>query len=85
LQGRLKDLKADLNEIATMERQAVAEELDRAEERLLLAEKDGIREAYLSGIISERVMKNLLKRVDSKLFDLEAAAEKHPTANGKEQ
>ena len=81
LQDRLKDLKVDLDEIADREQEAVAEELDRAEERLLHAEKDGIREAYLCGIISERVMKKLLSRVDDRLFALETAREKHPTAN----
>lgn len=84
LQDRLKDLKVDLHEVAAIEKEAVAEELDRAEERLLHAEKDGIREAYLSGIISEGVMKKLLSSVDDRLFALETAAEKHPTSNGKE-
>jgi CPA1 family monovalent cation:H+ antiporter len=84
LQDRLKDLKVDLHEVAAIEQEAVAEELDRAEERLLHAEKDGIREAYLSGIISEGVMKKLLSSVDDRLFALETAAEKHPTSNGKE-
>jgi CPA1 family monovalent cation:H+ antiporter len=84
LQDRLKDLRVDLHEIAAIEREAVAEELDRAEERLLHAEKDGIREAYLAGIISERVMKKLLSSVDDRLFALETAAEKQPNSNGTE-
>jgi len=84
LQDRLRDLKIDLHEIAAIEREAVAEELDRAEERLLHAEKDGIREAYLSGIISERVMKKLLSGVDDRLFALEKGAERHPASHGKE-
>ena len=81
LQNRLKDLKVDLHEIAEIEREAVAEELDRAEERLLHAEKNGIREAYLSGIISEGVMKKLLSSVDDRLFALETATKEHPTSN----
>ena len=84
LQGRLKDLKVALHEIAAIEREAVAEELGQAEERLLQAEKDGIREAYLSGIISERVMRRLLSGVADRLFALEAAAEDNPTSNGEE-
>jgi CPA1 family monovalent cation:H+ antiporter len=84
LQDRLKDLKADLHEVAAVEQKAVTEELHRAEERLLHAEKDGIREAYLSGIISERVMKKLLSSVDDRLFALETATEKHAAPNGKE-
>ena len=84
LQDRLKDLKIGLGEIAALEREAVAEELERAEERLLHAEKDGIREAYLSGIISERVMKKLLSSVDDRLFALETATEEHPTTDGQE-
>ena len=84
LQDRLEDLRVDLHEIAGIEREAVAEELDRAQERLLHAEKDGIREAYLSGIISERVMKKLLSSVDARLFDLEATVRNQPTSTEKE-
>ena len=84
LQDRLEGLKVDLHEIAAIEREAVAEELGQAEERLLQAEKDGIREAYLSGIISERVMRRLLSGVADRLFALEAAAEDNPTSNGEE-
>ena len=84
LQDRLEGLKVDLHEIAAIEREAVAEELNRAQERLLHAEKDGIREAYLSGIISEKVMKKLLSSVDARLFALEAAVDNPPTSLGKE-
>jgi CPA1 family monovalent cation:H+ antiporter len=84
LQDRLKDLKADLHEVAASEQSAVTEELHHAEERLLHAEKDGIREAYLSGIISERAMKKLLSSVDDRLFALEKSREKHPAPEGKE-
>jgi CPA1 family monovalent cation:H+ antiporter len=84
LQNRLQDLEVNLHEIAAIEQEAVAEELERAKERLLHAEKDGIREAYLFGIISERVMKNLLRSVHDRLFALETGREKHPTSNEEE-
>ena len=84
LQDRLKDLKVDLHEVAAVEQKAVTEELRRAEERLLHAEKDGIRESYLSGIISERVMKKLLSSVDDRLFALEAAPEKYAAPDERE-
>jgi len=84
LQDRLNNLKADLHEVSALEQKAVTEELRRGEERLLHAEKDGIREAYLSGIISERAMKKLLSRVDERLFALEKAPEEHPAPDGKE-
>lgn len=84
LQDRLQDLEVNLHEIAAVEQEAVAEELDRAKERLLHAEKDGIREAYLLGIISERVMKNLLSSVHDRLFALETGREKHHPSNGEE-
>lgn len=84
LQDRLEDLKADLHEVAAVEQKAVTEELHRAEERLLHAEKHGIREAYLSGIISERAMKKLLSRVDNRLFALKKVTKEHPTPHGKE-
>lgn len=80
LQDRLTELQLDLHEIAVGEGVAVVEELHRAEERLLHAEKDGIREAYLSGIISEKVMKRLLSNVDDRLFSLETGREKHPAS-----
>ena len=70
-------MQVDLAEVAVVEQEAVAEELYRAEERLLHAEKDGIKEAYLSGVISERVMKKLLSNVDDRLFSLEKSKEKH--------
>ena len=84
LQDRLRILKIHLDEVAVIEREAVAEELDRTKERLLLAEKDGIREAYLLGVISERVMKDLLSSVHDRIFALETGAEKDPTSNGEE-
>jgi hypothetical protein len=84
LQDRLNDLKIDLHEVSAREQKAVAEELRRAEERLLHAEKDGIREAYLAGIISERAMKKLLSRVGERLFALEKATDEHPAPEGKE-
>jgi len=84
LQDRLRDLKVDLHEVAAVAQKAVTEELHRAEERLLHAEKDGIREAFLSGIISERVMRKLLSGVDDKLFALETATEKHLAPDGEE-
>ncbi len=80
LQDRLRELQVDLDEAAASQQDAVAQELHRAEERLLHAEKDGIKEAYLSGIISERVMKNLLGSVDNRLFSLETASEERSTS-----
>jgi hypothetical protein len=65
-----------LEEAAAEHQNAVAEELDLAEERLLHAEKDGIKEAYLAGIISEKVMKKLLSQVDERLFLLEISTKK---------
>ena len=57
-------------------RNSVAEELHLAQERLLHAEKDGIKEAYLAGVISEKVMKKLLSQVDERLFSLERPTKK---------
>jgi CPA1 family monovalent cation:H+ antiporter len=71
LHDRLKKLQLDLNRVAADHQTAVAEELYRAEERLLYAEKDGIKDAYLAGIISEKVMKSLLSRVDERLYVLD--------------
>ena len=76
LQDRVKELHADLEEAAAEHQNAVAEELHLAEERLLHAEKDGIKEAYLAGIISEKVMKKLLSQVDERLFFLEISTKK---------
>ncbi len=70
LHDRLKELHLALDEISAEHTDAVAEELHRAEERLLYAEKDGIKEAYITGIISEEVMKKLLSRVDDRLYSL---------------
>jgi hypothetical protein len=76
LQDRVTELHTDLEEAAAEHQNAVAEELDLAEERLLHAEKDGIKEAYLAGIISEKVMKKLLSQVDERLFFLEISTKK---------
>ncbi len=81
LHDRLNQLHADLDKVAADHQDAVAEELSRAEERLLHAEKDGIKEAYLAGIISERVMKKLLKGVDNKLHGLRTATGKGAAPN----
>jgi CPA1 family monovalent cation:H+ antiporter len=70
LEERLQQLHVDLDKAATDQEDAVAEELRRAEERLLHAEKDGIREAFLAGIVSEKIMRKLFGRVDERLFDL---------------
>jgi hypothetical protein len=67
----------DLEEAAADHQNAIAEELHLAEDRLLHAEKDGIKEAYLAGIISEKVMKKLLSQVDERLFFLEISTKKH--------
>jgi CPA1 family monovalent cation:H+ antiporter len=79
LQDRVKDLHMDLEKAAADHQNAVAEELHLAEERLLHAEKDGIKEAYLAGIISEKVMKKLLSQVDERLSSLETST-KEPGA-----
>jgi len=76
LQDRVTELHTDLEEAAAEHQNAVAEELDLAEERLLHAEKDGIKEAYLAGIISEKVMKKLLSQVDERLFFLKISTKK---------
>jgi CPA1 family monovalent cation:H+ antiporter len=76
LQDRVKELHMDLEEAAAEHQNAVAEELHLAEERLLHAEKDGIREAYLAGVVSEKVMKKLLSQVDERLFLLEISTKK---------
>ena len=81
LHDRLQELHVDLDRVAAGHKDAVAAELHRAEERLLHAEKDGIKDAYLAGIISERVMKKLLSQVDEKLYGLAAATGKHPAPN----
>ena len=70
LHDRLKELHLDLDKMAADHEDAVAEELRSAGERLLHAEKDGVKDAYLAGIISERVFKRLLSRVDERLHDL---------------
>jgi CPA1 family monovalent cation:H+ antiporter len=76
LQDRVKELHVDLAEAAADHQNAVAEELHLAQERLLHAEKDGIKEAYLAGVISEKVMKKLLSQVDERLFSLERPTKK---------
>ncbi|MBE9534418.1 MAG: Na+/H+ antiporter [Proteobacteria bacterium] len=76
LQDRVKELHTDLEEAAAEHQNAVAEELHLAEERLLHAEKDGIKEAYLAGIVSEKVMKKLLSQVDERLFFLKISTKK---------
>jgi CPA1 family monovalent cation:H+ antiporter len=76
LQDRVKELHVDLEEAAAEHQDAVAEELHLAQERLLHAEKDGIKEAYLAGVISEKVMKKLLSQVDERLFSLEKPTKK---------
>lgn len=64
----------DLEEAAADHQSAVARELHLAEKRLLHAEKDGIREAFLAGVISEKVKNKLLSQVDERLFSLETQA-----------
>ena len=76
LQDRVQELHIDLEEAAADHQNAVAEELHLAQERLLHAEKDGIKEAYLAGVISEKVMKKLLSKVDERLFSLERPTKK---------
>jgi hypothetical protein len=73
LQDRVKELHMAVAEAAADHQNAVAEELHLAEERLLHAEKDGIKEVYLAGIISEKVMKKLLSQVDKKLSSVETS------------
>ena len=70
LHDRMQKLNVDLDEVAADHQEAIAEELRLAEARLFHAEKDGIKEAYLAGIISEKIMKRLLTRVDEELFAL---------------
>jgi CPA1 family monovalent cation:H+ antiporter len=77
LQGRLKELHEDLDDSAARQQWAVAEELHQAKKRLVDAEKDGIKEAYLTGIISDKIMKKLLAKADNLLFSLEKDREKH--------
>ena len=81
LQDRVQKLHMDLEEAAAKHQSAVAEELHLAQERLLHAEKDGIKEAYLAGVISEKVMKKLLSRVDERLSSLEASTKDRGTTN----
>jgi CPA1 family monovalent cation:H+ antiporter len=76
LHDRLKELHLDLDKMAADHQDAVAGELQSARERLLHAEKDGVKDAYLAGIISERVMKKLLSRADERLHDLDTAPSK---------
>jgi hypothetical protein len=71
LHDRMKEVQVDLDRVAADHQTAVAEELYRAQERLLHAEKDGIKDAYLAGVISEKVMKSLLSRVDERLYVLD--------------
>ena len=86
LQDRVKELHVDLAEAAADHQNAVAEELHLAQERLLHAEKDGIKEAYLAGVISEKVMKKLLRQVDERLFSLERPTkERSDSADPKER
>jgi CPA1 family monovalent cation:H+ antiporter len=80
LQDRLKRLEIDLTEAAASHQEAVTEELRQAEERLLHAEKDGIKEAYLTGIVSESVMKKLMRNIDERLHALESTGKDHPIA-----
>jgi CPA1 family monovalent cation:H+ antiporter len=81
LQDRVQELHIDLEEAAANHQSAVAEELHLAQERLLHAEKDGIKEAYLAGVISEKVMKKLLSQVDERLSSLEASTKDRGTTN----
>jgi CPA1 family monovalent cation:H+ antiporter len=88
LHDRLQELQMGLDDAAANQQEAVAEELHRAEERLLHAEKDGIKDAYLSGIISEGVMKKLLSSIDDRMFSLETATEErgsHSDSDNNEQ
>ena len=88
LHDRLQELQRGLDDAAANQQEAVAEELHRAEERLLHAEKDGIKDAYLSGIISEGVMKKLLSSIDDRMFSLETATEErgsHSESDNNEQ
>ena len=70
LQDRLQELHDGLEEGADNYQDAVALELLLAEERLLHAEKDGIKEAYVAGIISEPVMKKLIATVGERLHGI---------------
>lgn len=85
LQDRVQELHMDLEEAAADHQNAVAEELHLAEKRLLHAEKDGIKEAYLAGIISEKVMKKLLSQVDERLTSLESPAKERVTTTDPEE
>ena len=88
LHDRLQELQKGLDDAAANQQEAVAEELERAEKRLLHAEKDGIKDAYLSGIISEGVMKKLLRNVDDRMFSLETVTEErsaHSDSDSNEQ
>jgi hypothetical protein len=75
LHDRLSELQVGLDDAAANQQEAVAQELHRAEKRLLQAETDGIKDAYLSGIISEDDLKKLLCSIDHRLFSLEATSE----------
>ena len=70
LKDRLQRLHDDLEQVALEEEDAVHEELRLAEQRLFHAEKDGVKDAYLAGLVSERIMKLLIRRIDEKLFAL---------------
>ena len=75
LHDRLSELQMGLDDAAANQQEAVAQELHHAVKRLFQAEKDGIKDAYLSGIISEDVMKKLLGGIDHRLLSLEATSE----------
>jgi hypothetical protein len=54
LQDRVKDLHMELEKAASDQQNTVAEELHLAEERLLHAEKKGIKETCLGGLSRKR-------------------------------
>ena len=85
LQDRVKKLHLDLEEAAAEHQDAITEELHLAEKRLLHAEKDGIKEAYLAGVISEKVMKKLLSQVDERLSSLETPTRERGTTPDPEE
>ena len=70
----------DLEKATADHQNALAEELHLAEERLLHAEKNGIKKAYLARIILEKVMKKLLSQVDEKLSSVETSTKERGVA-----
>jgi CPA1 family monovalent cation:H+ antiporter len=76
LTERLEGLHRELDTVYEDDLRMARQERIAARKRLIHAEKDGLKEAFLDGLISEEVFRELVRDVDTRFVTLEALSAK---------